>query len=71
MKDMQTLFDDLSWLYTEHSEEYARSAAQKLDQELTPPENLASAEAQVSMAHSLAHIAALLEIIATAVVSRP
>lgn len=71
MKDLQTFFDDLSFMYTEESEEFARSAKHKLDEGLTPIPHLASAEAQVSMAHSLAHIAALLEAIAESIVSRP
>jgi hypothetical protein len=71
MKDMATIFDDLGYLYTEESEEFARSAKHKLDQGLTPIPHLAEAEAQVSMAHSLAHIAALLEVIAEHIVSRP
>lgn len=85
MKDIATVLDDLGWLYTEPSEEYARSAAKRLDDiagALRSEPALANnerlmvdllapmAEAVTSMAHSLAHIVGLLEVIAGSEVTK-
>jgi hypothetical protein len=75
MKDMQTVFDDLSWLYHEPAAEFAKSAADKLDAIATdgiPLKDTAAlvmialplAESLASIAHSLAHGIGLLEVIA-------
>lgn len=76
MKDMQTVFDDLSWLFHEPATEFAKSAADKLDtiaaEGLMVQRETAAlvavalplAEAVASIAHSLAHAVGLLEVIA-------
>lgn len=77
MKDMQTVFDDLGWLFHEPGTEFARSAAEKLDRIATdgmPLKDTAAlvtialpiAESLASIAHSLAHTVGLLEVIAEA-----
>lgn len=83
MKDMQTVFDDLGWLFHEPAAEFARSAAEKLDRIATDGlivENetaalvavlMPMAEALASIAHSLAHTVGLLEVIAEAQAVRP
>jgi hypothetical protein len=76
MKDMQTVFDDLSWLYHEPAAEFAKSAADKLDtiaaEGIMVQHETAAlvavalplAESLASIAHSLAHAIGLLEVIA-------
>jgi hypothetical protein len=80
MKDMQTVFDDLSWLFHDSSVEFSRSAAARLDalaEATGMPDDRAAAiailplaEAATSIAHSLNHIVGLLEIIAEGQVTR-
>jgi hypothetical protein len=83
MKDMQTVFDDLSWLYTEPADEHAKRASEMLDTIATEGLMIAHetaaivavlmpmAEALASTAHSLAHAVGLLEVIAEAAAVRP
>ena len=86
MKDMQTVFDDLTWLYHEDANVYLQRAVDQLDAlagvlrapgELVNTPRLtaellnATASAQASIACSLAHVVGLLEVIAQNVVVRP
>ena len=85
MTDIQATFDDLSWLYSETSQDFAQAAAKRLDraddalearsfvdqQTLINSMVRVQATAQVSIAHSLAHIAALLEVLAQEIAGRP
>lgn len=83
MKDMQTVFDDLGWLFHEPATEFARTAAAKLDtiaaDGLMVQHETAAlvavalplAEAVTSMAHSLAHAVGLLEVIAERLAVQP
>jgi hypothetical protein len=83
MKDIQTVFDDLSWLYTEPADEHAKRASEMLDtiatEGLMVQHDTAAivavlmpmAEALASTAHSLAHAVGLLEVIAEAAAVRP
>lgn len=84
MKDMQTVFDDLGWLYTEQAQGYADDAAKQLGRvdelivehyqtpkQLTAELLMSIASAQTSIAHSLAHLVGLVEVIAQAEAVRP
>lgn len=83
MKDMQTVFDDLSWLYTEPADEHAKRASEMLDtiatEGLMVQHHTAAivavlmpmAEALASIAHSLAHAVGLHEVVAESVAVRP
>jgi hypothetical protein len=82
MKDMQTVFDDLGWLFHEPATEFARSSAAKLDtiaEQGIPLKDTAAlvavalplAEATASIAHSLAHAVGLLEVIAERLAVQP
>jgi len=82
MKDMQTVFDDLGWLFHEPATEFARTAAAKLDtiaEQGIPLKDTAAlvavvmplAEATASIAHSLAHAVGLLEVIAERLAVQP
>jgi len=83
MKNMQTVFDDLSWLYTEPADEHAKRASEMLDTIATEglmvqhetaaivTVLLPMAEALASIAHSLAHAVGLHEVIAESVAVRP
>ena len=84
MKDMQTVFDDLGWLYHEPANQHAKRASEMLDTIATeglwnPQIDTAAivavlmpmAEALASIAHSLAHGVGLHEVIAEAQAVRP